>query len=157
MSVLYPGYRIGNMHIIQMKVKLPIILLAIYYVLYIIYFTTFILMENRHHIFWWWIWNIFMIKHVFRLQFYNYFTSCNIISIPWALKWSNPPINLMPPEQVTLSWASCQIRRMARCACAGNAGNVFPATDFKRNRGLATPTCFTARAWRTCRDACRDR
>ena len=25
------------------------------------------------------------------------------------------------------------------------------------HRGLATPTCITARAWRTCRDACRDR
>ena len=26
-----------------------------------------------------------------------------------------------------------------------------------RYRGLAIPTCITARAWRTCRDACRDR
>ena len=25
-------------------------------------------------------------------------------------------------------WASCQIRKIAGCACAGNAGNVFPAT-----------------------------
>ena len=25
------------------------------------------------------------------------------------------------------------------------------------HRGLAIPTCITARAWRTCRDACRDR
>ena len=25
-------------------------------------------------------------------------------------------------------WASCQIRKFAGCACAGNAGNVFPAT-----------------------------
>ena len=24
-------------------------------------------------------------------------------------------------------WASCQIRKIAGCACAGNAGNVFPA------------------------------
>ena len=23
-------------------------------------------------------------------------------------------------------WASCQIRKSAGCACAGNAGNVFP-------------------------------
>ena len=38
------------------------------------------------------------------------------------------------------------------CACAGNAGNVFP-----RHRRQAIPTCITARAWRTCRDACRDR
>ena len=31
-------------------------------------------------------------------------------------------------------WASCQIRKFAGCACAGNAGNGFPATDFKGNR-----------------------
>ena len=28
---------------------------------------------------------------------------------------------------------------------------------FPRHRGLAIPTCITARVWRTCRDACRDR
>ena len=32
------------------------------------------------------------------------------------------------------SWASYQIRKIADCACAGNAGNVFPTTDFKGNR-----------------------
>ena len=26
------------------------------------------------------------------------------------------------------SWAFCQILKIAGCACAGNAGNVFPAT-----------------------------
>ena len=31
-------------------------------------------------------------------------------------------------------WASYQIRKIAGCACAGNAGNVSPATDFKWNR-----------------------
>ena len=56
-----------------------------------------------------------------------------------------------------LPWASYQIRKIAGCACAGNAGNVYPTTDFNGNRWLAIPTCFTARAWRTCRDACRDR
>ena len=52
----------------------------------------------------------------------------------------------------TTPWASCQIRKIVGCACAGNAGNVFPS-----HRGLAIPTCITARAWRTCRAACRDR
>ena len=54
------------------------------------------------------------------------------------------------------SWASNHIRKIAGCACAGNAGNFFPAT---RNffPGLAIPICITARAWRTCRDAFRDR
>ena len=27
---------------------------------------------------------------------------------------------------------------------------------FPLHRGLAIPTCITARAWRTCHDACRD-
>ena len=56
-----------------------------------------------------------------------------------------------------LPWASCQIRKIAGCACAGNAGNVSPAADFKGNSQLAIPACITARASRTCRDACRDR
>ena len=53
--------------------------------------------------------------------------------------------------------ASYQIRKVVGCACAGNAGNLFPATIFKRIRFLAIPACITARASRTCRDACRDR
>ena len=31
-------------------------------------------------------------------------------------------------------WTSYQMRKIAGCACTGNAGNVFPATDFKGNR-----------------------
>ena len=31
------------------------------------------------------------------------------------------------------AWASCQIRKIAGCACARNAGNVFPATARKRS------------------------
>ena len=54
-------------------------------------------------------------------------------------------------------WTSYQIRKIARCACAGNAGNLFPTTDFKGNRQLVIPACITARASRTFRDACRDR
>ena len=38
-------------------------------------------------------------------------------------------------------WAYYQICKIASCACAGNAGNVFPATDFKGNRLLAIPVC----------------
>ena len=55
------------------------------------------------------------------------------------------------------TWASYQIRTIVGCARAGNAGNVFPATDFRGNRQLAIPACITARASRTCRDACWDR
>ena len=49
------------------------------------------------------------------------------------------------------SWASHQMRKIAGCACAGNARNVFPATDFKENRWLVIPACITAR------DVCRNR
>ena len=51
------------------------------------------------------------------------------------------------------SWASYQIHKIAGCACAGNAGNVFPAAEFNGNRELAIPACITARASRACRDA----
>ena len=60
-------------------------------------------------------------------------------------------------EKLALAWASYQIRKIACCACAGNGGNVFPATDFKRNRYLAIPACITARASHRSRNACRDR
>ena len=53
-------------------------------------------------------------------------------------------------------WASCQKRKLAGCACSGNAGNVCPATDSKGNRKLSILACITARAWRTCRNPCRE-
>ena len=39
----------------------------------------------------------------------------------------------------------------------GMPGKFSHAADFKANRLLAIPACITARAWRTCRDVCRDR
>ena len=43
-------------------------------------------------------------------------------------------------------WTSYQIRKIADCACVGNAGSVFTATDFKGNRQLAIPARITVRA-----------
>ena len=57
----------------------------------------------------------------------------------------------------TKAWASYQIRKIAGCACAGNAGKIFPTADFKGNRSFAIPAYITARASRTWRDAFRDR
>ena len=37
------------------------------------------------------------------------------------------------PALLAKTWASCQIRKIAVCACAGNVGNGFPATEFKGN------------------------
>ena len=51
---------------------------------------------------------------------------------------SRLPTMAMPP------WASYEIRRFAGCACAGNAGIVFPNNDFKKKRKLAIPTCARA-------------
>ena len=45
-----------------------------------------------------------------------------------------------------MPWASCQIPKIAGCACTGIAGNIFPATDFKWNCYLAIPACITSRA-----------
>ena len=49
-------------------------------------------------------------------------------------------------------WASYQIRKIAGCACAGNAGNVNPATEFQGNQLVSDPgmhhgTCVTHVPW----------
>ena len=48
-------------------------------------------------------------------------------------------------------WASYQIHEIAGCACAGNAGNVFPATDFRKPPvsypGMHHGTCVTHVPW----------
>ena len=41
----------------------------------------------------------------------------------------------------TAVWASFQIRKTTGCACAGNAGNVFPATACKRSRHASRHVC----------------
>ena len=46
-------------------------------------------------------------------------------------------------KKISLSWTSYQIRKSAGCAYTGNAGNVFPSTDFKGNRSLAIPVCMS--------------
>ena len=43
-------------------------------------------------------------------------------------------IQLFQPWNDAVLWVSCQIRNIAGCACAGNAGNVFPATVGQRYR-----------------------
>ena len=49
-------------------------------------------------------------------------------------------------------WASYQIRKIAGCACAGNAGNVFPRRRFPRKSLVSDPgmhhgTCVTHVPW----------
>ena len=46
------------------------------------------------------------------------------------------------------TWASYQIRTIAGCACARNAGNVFPDTDFRGcDAGMHHGTCVTHVPW----------
>ena len=50
------------------------------------------------------------------------------------------------------SWASYQIRKIAGCACAGNAGNVFPHRRLRRKSLVSDPgmhpgTCVTHVPW----------
>ena len=82
--------------------------------------------------------------------YYSYFLFAylnKLLFVGWGVwRWCG-----VDPWQAK-QWASCHIRKIADCACAGDAGNVFPC-----HRGLAIPTCITARAWRTCRDTWRDR
>ena len=76
-------------------------------------------------------------------------------SLEWSFKgkgisiecWSRTPCQKIKPP-----WASCQIGKIVGCACAGNAGNVFPATDFKRKTLVSDPnihhgTCVTHVPW----------
>ena len=44
-------------------------------------------------------------------------------------------------------WASCQICKIGGCACARNAGNVFPATAGQRDPDMHHGTCVTHGPW----------
>ena len=108
------------------------------------------------------VWNLswlpFKANYLFRSQKYGIATiHTNIQSVTFT--YINNTINdfqLLHGSDVVMCGyrllsnivASCQIRTTAGCACAGDAGNIFPATDFKGNRWLATPACIPARAWR---------
>ena len=68
------------------------------------------------------------------------YDSANLNSILWTLG-----IALNP-------WASYQIRKIAGCACTGNAGNVFPRRLFQRKPLVSDPgmhhgTCVTHVPW----------
>ena len=53
---------------------------------------------------------------------------------------------------IAMPWTSYQIRKIAGCACAGNAGNVFPRRRFQRKPIVGDPgmhhgTCVTHVPW----------
>ena len=58
----------------------------------------------------------------------------------------------IPHRTSVARWASYQIPRIAGCACAGNAGNVFPRRRFQRKLLVSDPgmhhgTCVTHVPW----------
>ena len=67
-------------------------------------------------------------------------------SVLWELMWC------IYSCSSGLLWASYQIRKIAGCACAGNAGNVFPRRRIQRkprvsNPGMHHGTCVTHVPW----------
>ena len=71
----------------------------------------------------------------------------------WSLKLNKNDISDLLNEQdiskhfyyiddgCITSWASCQIRKIAGCACGGNAGNVFPPTTGLQSRHASRHVC----------------
>ena len=62
---------------------------------------------------------------------------------PWTLTWRNDMDTFYP-------WASYQIRKIADCACAGNAWYIFPVTDIKplvSNPYMHHDTCVKHVSW----------
>ena len=53
--------------------------------------------------------------------------------IGWLWWWRRWRLG-RPGNEYQKQWASYQIRKIAGCACAGNAKNIFLTSDFKGNR-----------------------
>ena len=74
------------------------------------------------------------------------------LNILWNVAWMIPADIWWRHNIETLSWASFQIRKIAGCACAGNAGNVFPRRQFQMKPLVSDPgmhhgTCVTHVPW----------
>ena len=73
------------------------------------------------------------------VRYSKFFLRCSLIAY-WPY-WGKGPL--------LLTRTAYQIRKIACCACAGNAGNVLPATDFKveeaaiSDPGMHHGTCVT--------------
>ena len=66
--------------------------------------------------------------------------------------WKSYTIAPLPVKWSRRSWASCQIRKITGCACAGNAGNVFSRRRLQRKTlvrdpGMNHSTCVTHVPW----------
>ena len=75
---------------------------------------------------------------------------CNVQNI--ELNMLHVTVGLLYVKFVFSTWASYQIRKLAGCACAGNAGNVSPRRWLQRkplvsNPGMHHGTCVTHVPW----------
>ena len=74
------------------------------------------------------------------------------------LEWIFLLIYLQPHISTEHPWANLhKVSPMGLFPDTQNYGLRMRRECFPRHRGLAMPACIMARAWRTCRDACRDR
>ena len=68
--------------------------------------------------------------------------ACNFITFWVMYSFFFPWVYMEALDSTTSTpWASCQIRKIAVCACAGNAGNVFPAAAVYRSRHASRHMC----------------
>ena len=99
---------------------------------------------------------IFIFSMTFQVWFPSMYISRNLLS--WSMVLSSyylfqhhhVLLLLLPLNKI--QWASYQIRKIAGCACAGNAGNVFPRRRFQRKPIVGDPgmhhgTCVTHVPW----------
>ena len=70
---------------------------------------------------------IFYIKNVEPYLRGEFSVLCYVIK-SHCVPYSITPIIPSRWIEMTVQWASCQMRKIVGCACAGNAGNFFPAT-----------------------------
>ena len=129
-----------------------------------------------------WLWNI---GHIFtsdkktmelwRSDYPLWYKSFKRIVIPWLTIWQEKDLRLSPqisailmPDHVTLPFRTecltalgnkMHSRHLAEISWKGELrvahAPVLPGI-FSAVPLLAIPTCMTVRAWRTCREACRD-
>ena len=94
---------------------------------------------------------LFSMRNVFKVAMQNCFQHDNK---------SYPKLHIVSPYVKFNLMYNGPLTRYVKLQVAhapGMPGTFPPAAYFKGNRWLAIPACITARAWRTCRDACRDR
>ena len=88
------------------------------------------------------------------MLYINWFYLRKLLVMPfrWFRSWYIYAAYLGHTSRSYVLWASYQIRKIAGCACAGNAGNVFPRRRFQRKPVVSDPgmhhgTCVTHVPW----------